>query len=143
MAKEVETRGKVVAQKDTPVAIATRDSFFDTIEQSIGVSPLAVGRKFTSDDLVDADFVQLLDYDFVDYDASDEHVHFAVWRVSVENDGEDVEGYYESGTVLTKVAHVVHDNKMDDELHQFGIPIKCDWGKTSSGNRIILVNIVR
>lgn len=122
------------------------------LQSEIGISPLAVGTKFETDDLVAADGVKLKDFDLVEYTEdeggkNEKHVRFYVWAVEVSNKdrqgGYTVEsGYYQGGTVMNKIAETIRRYNAESDLHNFGIDVKVEWGKTSSGNKIALVTVL-
>lgn len=128
-------------------AMLTADAFKASLQGALGLSPLAVGEKFESDDLVKADKVTLWEFDWVDYTKNEgkpdeENVHFALWRVTVENKGDITEGYYQGGVVLNKLATHIQSENIGEELSTFGVEIRAEWDKTSSGNKILKITVV-
>lgn len=118
------------------------------LQGEINLSPLAVGTKFDSDDLVKADYVKLKEFDWVEYvenegTEKERNVRFALWAIDVQN-GEKVEqGYYQGGIILNKIATAIgKSEKLLDDFNRFGVIIKCEWGKTSSKNDILLVKVL-
>lgn len=128
-----------------------QDAFLDMLAGEIGLSSLAVGEKFSSDDLVKADVIHLFAYDWVEYVESagtpeERDVRFALWGVELrEEDGtgdfKATRGYYQGGTVMNRLALAIEKNNAADDFARFGINIKCKWGKTRDKNKILLVEI--
>lgn len=148
-------KNEIMATTDTKVneyVGGDKKTFLEMIQSSIGISDLAVGKKFDTDDLVKADMVRLLDYDIVSYlenegAQNEREVNFAVWSVEVSNeDGTGVmtteTGYYQGGTVMTKIAKAIARHGAYEDLRKFGIAVKCRWSKTSGKNDILLVDII-
>lgn len=138
----------VAKEKSTVLSAIDRADFNQLLQSSLGVSPLAYGDKFESDDLVNAKAVTLTAYDFVSYTenagtAKERDVRFAVWRATIIDD-DDVQrdGYVQGGLVLTKLADVIEDKGLQAALEQFGVNIECTWGKTSSNNNILQVKVI-
>lgn len=118
------------------------------MQGELGLSPLAVGEKFESDDIVKADRVTLWAFDWVEYTVNEgtdkeENVRFALWKTTVERSGKRVEGYYQGGVVLNKLATAIGKKGLEAELQKYGVNIKAEWGKTSSKNEILLITIVK
>lgn len=146
---------QMMTTTETTVAVykpGNNATFKQMLQGEIGLSPLAVGTKFESDDLVHADRVHLLDYDWVDYyenegTPDEKHVNFALWAVEISNEdgkGDYITetGYYQGGLVMSKIAKAIERNNAYDDLRKFGIDVKCEWGKTNAKNPILLVTIV-
>lgn len=143
----------VEVENDKIVAISNAAELSAFLNAEIGTSALMVGTKFSSEDLINAETVTLLDFDWVDYikdegTSEEQHVHFSVWSVLVEHDtGANgviaEEGYYQAGTVFNKIARALERNPAACEaFRQYGQKIRCSWGQTSSKNKIVLVSIV-
>lgn len=134
------------AQNNMPV-IAVND-FKEALQASIGLSPLATGTKFESDDLVNADTVRLIDFDWAEYvehagEPNEREVKFTIWQVEVTAmDGEITRGYYQGGTVLNKLARAIEEKGLFGELSAYGININAHWGKTAGKNDILLIDIL-
>lgn len=148
MNNKTETQIETTAGEARTVANVTYDQFVEALQAELGLSPLAVGEKFESDDIVKADTVTLWDYDWVDYTENagtdkERQVHFSIWKTTVERGGKVIEGYYQGGVVLNKLATAIAANGLQNEMHEYGIHIKAEWGKTSGKNEILLVKIVK
>ena len=149
MKKEVNTNA--VAVKDTQagaLAINSKDAFKELLQGSIGLSPLATGQKFESDDLIEAAGVHLVDFDWVEYtenagETDERDVKFTLWAVEVTDmSGGITKGYYQGGTVLNKLAKTIEDNDLFDELAEYGIDVNVRWGKTAKKKEIVLIDIL-
>lgn len=145
---KTSTEIEAVAQDERPAAAATYDQFVELLQGELGLSPLAVGEKFESDDIVKADNVTLWDYDWIDYTENagtdkERNVHFAIWKTTIERNGKTIEGYYQGGVVLNKLATAIGSHGLQNELHEFGVKIKAEWGKTSGKNEILLVRVIK
>ncbi len=133
----------------TPSPLMSEKAFMDMLQGAIGVSPLAVGTKFETDDLIAAVSVRLYDFDWVDYvenagKPDEREVHFTVWSTIVtDTDGNKIEGYYQGGTVLNKLATAIETKNIRAEMEKYGIGISVSWGKTNSNNKIALITIVK
>lgn len=131
------------------VVLESAEQLADFLQGEIGLSPLAVGKKFESDDLVKARSVMLNAYDWVDYleqegTDKEKHVHFSLWAVEVvDENGETEYGYYQGGTILNKMALALDKSNGADALVRYGVKIKCEWGKTNSKNDILLISVVK
>ncbi len=127
----------------------SQTAFNDFLQGAIGVSPLAVGVKFTTDDLIDAISVVFTNFDWVDYvenagNDDEREVHFSVWSTTIVNDdGNTVEGYYQGGTVLNKLAVAIDTNDLRREMERYGIHVSVSWGKTNNKNKIALFTVVK
>ena len=147
MKKEVNTNALGVKDTKNKPVIAASD-FKEALQSSIGLSPLATGVKFESDDLVEADKVHLTAFDWVAYTeneggADERDVKFTIWAVEVtDTSGNITKGYYQGGTVLNKLARAIEEKDLFAELAAFGIDINVHWGKTSSKNDILLIDII-
>lgn len=140
---EIETKGKEV---NTPALIA-ENMFKESLQGALGLSPLAVGEKFESDDLVAADKVTLWAYDWVNYTENEgtdkeREVNFALWKATVERGGVVIDGYYQGGTILNKLARHIANNNLERELETYGVDISAEWGKTSSKNDILIIKVI-
>lgn len=132
--------------------VISESDFRDLLNSEIGLSPLAYGTKFESDDLVRAENVILTDFDIVEYiqgEGTDKEkdVRFALWRVKIQDDvdfdkGVYREGYYQSGAVLTKLADAIRNKGLQKELETYGVKIKAKWEKTSANNPILTITIL-
>lgn len=141
---EIET----TAQKAVPAQAASYEEFVSLLQGELGLSPLAVGEKFESDDIVKADNVTLWDFDWVDYTENagtdkERNVRFAIWKTTLEKGGKTYEGYYQGGVVLNKLATAIGSHGLQNELHEYGVKIKAEWGKTSGKNEILLVRVIK
>lgn len=148
---EVTTNALNVKNADTKIAVPELDAFKAELQASIGLSPLAVGVKFETDDLVNAKSVRLLDFDWVEYtenvgEPDEKDVRFALWAVELidENDETDtpILGYHQGGIVLNKLAEAVEQKGLYEAMKTYGIDINAHWGKTSAKKQILLVDIV-
>lgn len=138
---EVTTVANVT--KNVPAEPFNPAAFIEELQSVISLSPLAHGTKFESEDIVNAEDVVLNDLDIVEYKKSDgEEVRFAVWRCETTIKGEKYDGYYQSGAVLTKLADHILENNQIENVRAHGIRINATWGKTSTKNNIVLVDIV-
>ncbi len=146
MGKVVETMAN---EKTTVSDLLNQSEFVDVLQGALGVSPLAVGQKFTTDDLIDAVKVTLRDFDWVDYveragDEDEREVHFTVWSTTIINDdGDEIDGYYQGGTVLNKLATAIETKNLRREMGEYGIHVSVSWGKTNNKNKIALFTVVR
>ncbi len=145
MKNEVQT----TAQTISAPAIMDQSDFSALLQGAIGISRLAVGHKFTTDELVKSPTVTLRDFDWVDYvenagTPNERNVHFSVWAVDVAtNDGnQTISGYYQGGTVLNKLADTIESNNLRREMEKYGIPITVSWGKTNNKNDIAVITIL-
>lgn len=131
-----------------------KDSYTAMLQGELGLSPLAVGTKFETDDLLKANNVHLSAFDWVDYikdegGEKEEKVHFALWAVEVgtlnkkTSEIEYESGYYQGGVVLNKLAMALERNDALDDFAMFGVDVTFRREKTSSGNPIVLVDIMR
>ena len=128
-------------------AVMEESAFKALLQGAIGLSPLATGEKFSTDDLVEMSNVTLWDYDWVDYTEGEgtrdeKYVRFALWKVTAERDGVTVDGYYQGGTILNKLAATIQTNNAGEELRKYGVKIKVEWGKTNAKNDIALITII-
>lgn len=147
--KQVETVAEVKQTATAPTVCADKAAFLTLVQSAMGVSPLAYGRKFESDDLVAAiSPVTLTELDLVDYKENEgtpneKDVHFALWRVTVETSQDTFEdGYYQSGTVLTRLGDYIRNAGLENDLRTYGVKIKASWGKTTGGQKILKVDLV-
>lgn len=143
---------ETTATEKAPPALMGNAEFTELLQSAIGLSPLAVGEKFSTDDLIAAESVTLWAFDWVDYvenegTADEKNVHFALWKTIIEvkeKSGETVaiEGYYQGGAILNKIAQAIADNNAYTELGTYGIKIRVEWGKTSGKNPIALITVL-
>ena len=128
-----------------PLSIADAVS---KLTAAIGVSPLAVGTKFESDDLVNADYVRLKDFDWISYRENkgsddEKEVNYSLWSVTVYNDDKIENGYYQAGVVLGNLARSIEEDvQLREFMDTYGICVIVQWSKTNSKNPIITVQIL-
>lgn len=119
-------------------AITSAAALAAIAQEAIALSALAVGAKFESDDLVEADEIVLRDCDIVEYNKSNgENVRFAVWAMDVTKGGKTIAGYHQSGAILTKMADGIINAGALAALREYGLKIAAKWKKTSGGNDIL------
>lgn len=150
--RKMKAEIEVVAADEKLAQLFSEAEFRDLLNSEIGLSPLAYGTKFESDDIVSAEVVILTAFDIVEYVQGagtdrEKHVRFALWRVRLQDAGDISantyqEGYYQSGAVLTKLADVINNKGLRNELEQYGIKIKAKWEKTSANNTVMTVTIL-
>lgn len=122
----------------TPATTIEESVFLSILREAISVSPLAVGEKFETDELVRAKDVRLKDVDIVEYHSDkDGDVRYAVWSVTADG----VDGWYASGVVLTNLADTIIENDMLDALREYGIKVTLTMDKTRGGNSIVRVTL--
>ena len=136
MANEIiKTKTAAVAASAAAITAATLAAI---AQEAIALSPLAVGAKFESDDLVEADNIILRDCDIVEYNKSNgENVRFAVWAMDITKGDKTIAGYHQSGAILTKMADGIISAGALDALREYGLKIAAKWKKTSGGNDIL------
>lgn len=136
MANEIiKTQTAAVAASAAAITAATLAAI---AQEAIALSPLAVGVKFESDDLVEADEIVLHDCDIVEYSKSNgEDVRFAVWAMDVTKGDKTIAGYHQSGAILTKMADGIIEAGALEALRKYGLRIAAKWKKTSGGNDIL------
>lgn len=142
---EVVTAGTTTAV--STIEGITQSAFVQVLQTTLGVSDLAYGTKFDSDDLVTAKDLFLTDYDFVSYTENagtpkERDVRFAVWRVVLDRGNGFEEGYTQGGIVLTKLADGIEKNNLRPQMEAFKIHVKCAWAKTGSNNNVLTVSIL-
>lgn len=136
MANEIiKTQTAAVAASAAAITAATLTAI---AQEAIALSPLAVGAKFESDDLVEADNIVLHDCDIVEYSKSNgENVRFAVWAMDITKGDKTIAGYHQSGAILTKMADGIIEAGALPALREYGLRIAAKWKKTSGGNDIL------
>lgn len=136
MANEIiKTQTAAVAASAAAITAATLAAI---AQEAIALSPLAVGVKFESDDLVEADEIVLRDCDIVEYNKSNgEIVRFAVWAMDITKGDKTIAGYHQSGAILTKMADGIINAGALAALREYGLKIAAKWKKTSGGNDIL------
>lgn len=136
MANEIiKTQTAAVAASAAAITAATLAAI---AQEAIALSPLAVGAKFESDDLVEADNIVLHDCDIVEYSKSNgENVRFAVWAMDITKGDKTIAGYHQSGAILTKMADGIIEAGALPALREYGLRIAAKWKKTSGGNDIL------
>lgn len=136
MANEIiKTKTAAVAASAAAITAATLAAI---AQEAIALSPLAVGAKFESDDLVEADNIVLRDCDIVEYNKSNgENVRFAVWAMDITKGDKTIAGYHQSGAILTKMADGIINAGALEALREYGLKIAAKWKKTSGGNDIL------
>lgn len=136
MANEIiKTKTAAVAASAAAITAATLAAI---AQEAIALSPLAVGVKFESDDLVEADEIVLRDCDIVEYNKSDGViVRFAVWAMDITKGDKTIAGYHQSGAILTKMADGIINAGALEALREYGLKIAAKWKKTSGGNDIL------
>ena len=136
MANEIiKTQTAAVAASAAAITAATLAAI---AQEAIALSPLAVGAKFESDDLVEADEIVLHDCDIVEYNKSNgENVRFAVWAMDITKGDKTIAGYHQSGAILTKMADGIINAGALPALREYGLKIAAKWKKTSGGNDIL------
>ena len=141
MANEIiKTQTAAVAVSAAAITAATLAAI---AQEAIALSPLAVGVKFESDDLVGADNIVLRDCDIVEYNKSNgENVRFAVWAMDVTKGDKTIAGYHQSGAILTKMADGIIGAGALEALRKYGLRIAAGWKKTSGGNDILDIVVV-
>lgn len=139
----------VTAETTTPAVKVSYDAMVDILQGELGLSPLAVGEKFESDDLVQSADITLWAYDWVNYienEGTDKEreVRFALWKTTLtDRKGVTREGYYQGGAILNKLATAIGANGLENEMAEYGVKITAKWGKTSSKNDILLIQVVK
>ena len=119
-------------------AITSAAALAAIAQEAIALSALAVGAKFESDDLVEADEIVLRDCDIVEYNKSNgDNVRFAVWAMDVTKGDKTISGYHQSGAILTKMADGIINAGALTALREYGLKIAAKWKKTSGGNDIL------
>lgn len=135
MANEITKTQTAAVAAQNPANIAALAAI---AQEAIALSPLAVGAKFESDDLVEADGIVLRDCDIVEYNKSNgENVRFAVWAMDITKGDKTIAGYHQSGVILTKMADGIISEGALDALREYGLKIAAKWKKTSGGNDIL------
>lgn len=144
-------KNEIVEMEKEPIVVTSPDGLAAFVSNEIGTSPLMTGTKFSSEELIMAEYVVLRDFDWVDYiqnegTEEEKEVHFSVWTVDVVTDaGDNISdsGYYQAGTVFNKIARALEKNPSALQVfRENGLRIQCSWGQTSSKNKIVLVSVV-
>lgn len=137
MANEIIKTQTAAVAANTP-AITSAAALAAIAQEAIALSSLAVGAKFESDDLVEADEIVLRDCDIVEYNKSNgDNVRFAVWAMDITKGDKTIAGYHQSGAILTKMADGIINAGALPALRKYGIKIAAKWKKTSGGNDIL------
>lgn len=141
MANEIIKTQTAAVAANTP-AITSAAALAAIAQEAIALSALAVGAKFESDDLVEADEIVLRDCDIVEYNKSNgENVRFAVWAMDVTKSDKTIAGYHQSGAILTKMADGIINAGALPALREYGLRIAAKWKKTSGGNDILDITV--
>ena len=141
MANEITKTQTAAVAAQNPANI-TAAALAAIAQEAIALSSLAVGAKFESDDLVEADNIILRDCDIVEYNKSNgENVRFAVWAVDITKADKTIAGYHQSGTILTKMADGIIEAGALPALREYGLRIVAKWKKTSGGNDILDITV--
>ena len=141
----------IVNGTSNALALNNKD-FLAELQSAFEVSPLAVGVKFSSDDLVNAARVVLRGFDWVDFTkkvdvngvTTERDVQYSVWSVELweKGDKEPTIGYCNGGITLNKLAKAIDQKGLQAELASYGVEINARWDKTSNRNSILLIDIV-
>ena len=143
---EVKTTAIEKKSETTAIVAVSADLLKGLALDALSASPLMVGKKYDTDELLTCDYVTLNNVDSVDYDDSNgEHTHFAVFTVTPVKNNKPLEtGYHCGGMVLTKLGDAIFDGGEEylESLRVNGLRVKLSQKLTATKNHVTTVEIL-